>query len=147
MRKPLDPKRAKQIGERIKELSKKSDDAGQAAAGEFIRDPEQSHLPFEDNGQGQRTANIPLPDGGVAGISYDPSTPPHTDFDFSVQGPDGQPRNVPGIDGMENGTAKVPPMDIGPAIEKATEASKAVGFATREDIAPATRKTRKRTRE
>jgi len=131
MGEPLKPERAKKIAERVKELSKKSDDAGQAAAGEFIRDPDQSHLPFEKDGTGKRTAHIPLPDGGVAGISYDPETPPQTDFDFSVQGPDGKLRNVPGIPGMENGRAKVPPMEVGPAIEKASGIDKTVTFASK----------------
>lgn len=131
MGQPLPPDKANKIAGKVRELTRKTDETGQAAAGAFIRDPDQSQLPFENDGNGQRTARIPLPDGGVAGVSYDPATPPQSDFGFSVEGPDGKPRNVPGVPGMENGTAKLPPLEVGPAIERASGIDKTTQFAAR----------------
>jgi hypothetical protein len=118
MAQPLEPERAKEIAGRIKDLSGKVGAAGQKAAGEAIRG---SDLPFENNSTGRRVATIPTPDGGTAGISYDPASPPESDFGFSARDPQGNPRDIPGVPGMKGGEATLKPLDVGPAIEKATD--------------------------
>jgi hypothetical protein len=117
MAKPLPRKRAEEIARRIKSVAGKAEQAGQQAAGKAIRG---SDLPFEDNGSGRRIATIPTPDGGSAGNSYDPASPPESDFGFTATDPKGQPRDIPGVPGMSGGQATLKPLDVGPAIEKAT---------------------------
>ena len=117
MAKPLPPERAKAIAGRVKDLAGKASAAGQKAAGEALRG---SDLPFENDATGRRVASIPTPDGGSVGVSFDPNTPPESDFGFSARDPQGQPRDIPGVPGMSGGQASLKPLDVGPAIEKAT---------------------------